>query len=148
MQAADRMLGRDVSDPVPTGSMITNRGHQIDHHAIGVAEGEDLFLIARTRGVAVNAQRLEAFMPPAQRGSRNAERCRRRHPGTLAALRNTRPGKEGQQTRGAALLISVIQVIGVRGVEVDRLLDQAEPERSGVEVHVGLRVGGYRGYVV
>ena len=49
MQAADRMLGGDVGDPVPTGAMITFRGHEIDHHAVGITEGEHLLLVAGTR---------------------------------------------------------------------------------------------------
>jgi len=47
-----------------------------------------------------------------------------------------------------ALLVSVVQVVGIRGVEVDRLLDHPQPEHMGVEVHVALRVGGDRGHVV
>ena len=47
-----------------------------------------------------------------------------------------------------ALLVSVVQVVGIRGVEVDRLLDHLQPEHMGVEVHVALRIGGDRGHVV
>ena len=150
MQAADRMLSRDVSDPIPTGAMITNRGHHIDHHAIGITERQDLLLIAGTRGIAVNPQRLEAFMPPAKRGSRHAERRGGRHAGPLATLRNTRPGKKKvSRLDGLPFYISSgVEMIGVRRVEVDRLLDQAEPERPGVEIHIGLRIGGDGGYVM
>src|SRR4249919_3815094 len=129
MEAAYGVFCWDIGDPVPAGTMITFRGNEIDHHAVGVTEGEHLLLVAGARFVGVDAQLPESRLPPADRGSRHAEcRCSS-HAGTLASLWHTRPRKEGQQARWAALLVAVIQVIGVRCVEVDCLLDQSQSER-------------------
>ena len=64
--AANRVLGWDVRDPVPTGAMIALRGHQIYNHAVRITEAEHLFLIAGRGRVSVDLQPLEALMPPAQ----------------------------------------------------------------------------------
>ena len=148
VQAADGVVGRDVGDSVPARAAITFGGHQVDDHAVGIAEGEHLFVVSIGRLVDVDPQLLEPLVPPPQRRSRHAECRRRRHPGSLAPLGDTRPGEERQQARRTPLLVPVVEVIRVRRVEVDRLLDQSQAEGSRVEVDVGLRVGGDRGDVM
>src|SRR3954454_17669817 len=69
-------------------------------------------------------------------------------PRALLALRHATPREEGQKRRRATLLIAVVEVVGVRGVEVDGLLDQSQPEHLGVEVDVALRLGCDRGDMV
>ncbi len=63
-----------------------------------------------------------------------------------------RPGagelEPGQDRPGGALLIAEVQVVGIRGVEIDRLLDQAQAEDVGVEVDVAAGVAGDHGQMV
>ena len=103
METADRLFGWNVGHPVPTRPMITHRGHEIDHHAVWITEGEDVLLVAGTRWIRVDPQLLEAFVPVPERGFGHTERCRRRHSGTAATLRDPWPWKEGKQARRAAL---------------------------------------------
>ena len=56
--------------------------------------------------------------------------------GLAAAGRRVLDREEGQDGAGAAGLVTVIQVIGTGVVEVDGLLDEAEPEDTPVEVEV------------
>src|SRR5512132_3028298 len=114
--------------------MITYRGHEIDHHAVWITEGEDVLLVAGARWIRVDPELLEAFVPVPECGLGHAERRRSRHSGTAATLRTPWPRKESKQARRAALLVSVVQVISVGCIEVDCLLHQSQAERSGVEV--------------
>jgi hypothetical protein len=56
--------------------------------------------------------------------------------------------EECEDAPGFAELGSVIEVIEIGRVEVDGLLDQAEAEKPGVEIHVAPSVGSYRRYVM
>src|SRR5215217_4595464 len=57
------------------------------------------------------------------------------------------PLEEREHAR-TVLFVGEIEVIRRGVVEVDRLLDQAQAERAGVEVHRALSVAGNRGQVV
>src|SRR5690242_3829433 len=65
-----------------------------------------------------------------------------------AALAGDRPVEEGDVGAGARVAIGVEQVIRAGVVLVDRLLDQAQAERAGVEATVGRRLGGDRGQMM
>jgi hypothetical protein len=58
------------------------------------------------------------------------------------------PGEEGQDRTGLAGLVAVVEVIGAGVVEVDGLLDQAQPENAGVKVEVALGRAGDGGHVM
>ena len=49
-----------------------------------------------------------------------------------------RPGKEGQDRAGLALLVAIIKVIGAGIVEIDGLLDQPQPEHAGEEIEIAV----------
>src|SRR5919108_1106849 len=70
------------------------------------------------------------------------------HPGAGAAAGCRGELEEGDVGARAALLVGVEEVVDRRLVLVDRLLDEAQAERAGVEVDVALRVGRDRGDVV
>ena len=46
------------------------------------------------------------------------------------------PGEEGEDGAGIAGLVAIIEVIGARIVEIDGLLDEAQPQHAGIEVEV------------
>ena len=58
------------------------------------------------------------------------------------------PGEEGEDGAGRAGVVAEVEVVGAGVVEVDGALDEAEAEAFGVEVEIGLRVGGDGGDVV
>ena len=58
------------------------------------------------------------------------------------------PGEEGEDGAGGAEVVAEVEVVGAGVVEVDGALDEAEAEDLGVEVEVGLGVGGDGGDVV
>ena len=149
VQTAYGVLGRDVRRrrPSRTGESPTEatRSSTMPSGSRRVSTSSS----SRVCGASTSMPRAgEPLVPPAEGGLRHAERGRRGHPRALPALRHARPREEGQQAGRAALLVAVVQVVGVRGVEVDRLLDQPQPQRAGVEVDVRLRVGGDRGDVM
>ena len=71
---------------------------------------------------------------PSSRGDPPAQPVDHARPG--AAGRRVGELEEGQDRAGRAPLVAVIQVVDVRGVEVDRLLDQPQPEHARVEVDI------------
>lgn len=58
------------------------------------------------------------------------------------------PGEEGQDSAGVAGLIAIIEVIGRRIIEIDRLLDEAQPEIAGVKAEIPDGVAGNRSDMV
>ena len=58
-----------------------------------------------------------------------------RHP-----LRRARPLEEGDHRAGAADRVAEVEVVAAGVVEVNRLLDEAQPEHAGIEVDRPLRV--------
>src|SRR5690606_19254963 len=64
------------------------------------------------------------------------------------AAAGARPQKEGQDAPWGADLVTEIEVIRLRVVEIDRALDEPEAEEPGVEVEVPLRITRDGGDVV
>jgi hypothetical protein len=54
--------------------------------------------------------------------------------------RRARPLEEGDDRAGCADLVAEVEVVAAGVVEVDRLLDEAQPEHARVEVDRALRV--------
>ena len=52
------------------------------------------------------------------------------------AGRRMLPGEEGEDGAGVPDLVAVIEMIGAGIVEIDRLLDETQPERAGIELIV------------
>src|SRR6202035_3891210 len=91
---------------------------------------------------------LEVRDPAAETAFRHAEGDPRRLAGAAAAELGVRPGEEGEEGPRAPRLVAVVEVVAAGVVEVDRLLDQAQPEDAGVEVDVLLRVASDGGDMV
>jgi len=55
---------------------------------------------------------------------------------------------EGKNRSGLPRLIAIVEMVAVGIIEIDRLLDDPEPQRAGVEVYVPARGAGDRSDVV
>jgi hypothetical protein len=86
--------------------------------------------------------------PVAERRGRNPKRRFLREAHARATRRGMLPRKEGQDRAGVADLVAIIEMVGARIVEVDRLLDEAEPEGARIEIQVTPGVAGNRGHVM
>ena len=63
-------------------------------------------------------------------------------------LRRARPLEEGDGGAWRAALVAEVEMVAARIVEVDRLLDQPQPQHARVEIDRALRVHAHNGYVV
>jgi hypothetical protein len=61
---------------------------------------------------------------------------------TASAGRRSRPREEGQDGTGAAALIALVEVIGRRIIEVDRLLDKAQAEAVRIKIEIFQGIAG------
>jgi hypothetical protein len=75
----------------------------------------------------------EAFCPEPEAGLWDGKHCLANLSNPDAAGRGLLMGEECQDRAGAALMVAEIQMMGARIVEVDRLLDQAQPENVAVK---------------
>src|SRR5580658_5441270 len=58
------------------------------------------------------------------------------------------PREEREDRSRMSDLVAVIQVVGPRIIKVDRLLDEAQPERTGVEVEIAVGPSRDSGHVM
>src|SRR3954470_10481386 len=82
----------------------------------------------------------ETLEPEAERGGANGEGRDRDLSHTLTSGAGTGPGEEGHDASRRAGRIAVVQMVGLRIVEVHRALHEPESEHATVEVQVALRV--------
>ena len=59
-----------------------------------------------------------------------------------------RPGKECQDRPRRASRIAKVKVVRARIIEIDRALDQTQPEQSDIKIQVVLRIVGDGGNVM
>src|SRR4051812_34750685 len=90
----------------------------------------------------LHAMRDEALEPVTDRRGSNGQRRHTHLANAGAAALSTRPRKEGEDATRRPFAITIVEVIGARVVEVDRLLHQPHPEGASVEVDVLLRISG------
>jgi hypothetical protein len=81
----------------------------------------------------------EALGPVADRAFRNAEYGLLRFADSEPAGRRALPGEKGEDRARMAGRIAIVEVIGAGIVEIDRLLNQAQAERPGIEIEVAAR---------
>src|SRR5277367_6172489 len=117
-------------------------------HAVWVGEGEDFFVEAAAGALDEDSVVEKAFFPVIDGGKRDAEGG----PGYFASAGEpaggVRPGKEGKDGAGGSGVVSEIEMVGARVIEVDGALDEAQAENIGIEVQITLRIGGDSGDVV
>ena len=100
-------------------------------HAVGVFEAQRV--AARVGSALVRCWRGEPFCPVRQRLAVSRGRCRDR---TTRGAGRHRVGEVGEHRPGPPARIGVVEVVGERIVEVDCLLNEAEPEHARVEVEI------------
>ena len=131
MEAADRMLGRNVA-VAPAGLVLgTGNADQRERHAVRIGEGQHGLAKALLQRLVGDALLDEALGPVAERAWRHAEGGLLGLADAAAAGRHACPGEEGEDGAGAAGLVAVIEVIGAGIVEIDGLLDEAQAEDRG-----------------
>src|SRR5260370_21049743 len=78
----------------------------------------------------------KAFLPVIQGILRYGECDRAYLPRPLTPLGSIRPGKESQDSTRMPQFISIIQVIGIRRIKVDCLLDQTYAQQARAKIAV------------
>src|SRR5258708_9244670 len=78
----------------------------------------------------------KASQPVIQRTLRYGECDRAYLPRPLTPLGSIRPDKESQDSTAMPQFISIIQVIGIRRIKVDCLLDQAQAQQARAKIDV------------
>src|SRR5215207_45908 len=153
VKAVDRMLGRNAwcarTGRTRFGSGVAD---ELVHRAVVIAEREHAFHVgpaaARHQRLVANSMSHEPLEPEAERARQHRERRHGDLAGTLAAWLGTKPREEGHDAAWRADLVAVVQMVGLRVVEVDGALHEPQPEQASEEVDVALRVAGDRADVV
>src|SRR6202030_3900585 len=86
----------------------------------------------------------EPLFPEFERAFGNGEGNFLRFAGAVLARRHVFPKKKGQRRAGRADLVAEIKVPGAGIIEIDRALDEAQPQRAAVEGDMPLRLAGDR----
>jgi hypothetical protein len=107
----------------------------------GLPEALRLFLGNNTIGG-------QAFHPKRQGALGYREGCLCYLAVSLAAALSAGPREERQNSAGPAMSIAIVEVIGFRIVEINRYLDQAQPQHAAIKIDVLLRIAGDRCDVV
>src|SRR6187402_1764191 len=114
--------------------------HQLKPHAVRIAEAQ-----VRSPEVDVllrdNALAQQTLPPVRQRTDRDGEGCGNRLSRAATSFLRSRPGEEGEDRAGRSDVVAEVEVIRSRVVEVDCLLDEAEPQNLRIEVQVALGIG-------
>jgi len=140
VEPLDRVLAGDVGRVRDQRRVGDVRDEQLVLEALGVGEPQGALGAVRAREAAgPEVQRL--LGPDAPEDAMD-------HPRAGMTGARARELEEGEDRARSAGLVAVVQVVDVRRVEVHRLLHESQPERTGVEVDVALRVGRDRGDVV
>jgi hypothetical protein len=108
------------------GALQPGLRHQLDPQPVRVAQAEHPVAEAGRRAVDIAALRGKAGDPCVEGGPGNGEGCRVSHAGAEPAWPRILEGEEGEETARTAAGIAVVEVVGVRRVEVDGALDQPQ----------------------
>src|SRR5690349_8444919 len=115
----------------------------LEEQSIRISKGDHLFRVralAAAHGTLVgNPMPNETLDPEADRARQHRERGHRDLSCADTSATRAGPGEERHDAPRGADLVAVVEVIGLRIVEVDRALDESEAKEAGVEVDVALR---------
>jgi hypothetical protein len=144
VEAQQRVLGRHVGRAGGQRSVVGGHRVQLVAQALEVGEGQRVAVALGGDALVAQARR-----PEGERvGGGHAPLDGVDHPRAGVARRCAGELEEGQDRAGRAALVAEVQVVDVGLVEVDRLLDEAQPEQARVEVDVAWSVAGDGGDVV
>lgn len=108
---------------------------QLDHRAVVVVKTQ--VLLAESFPFArLDTERGQASAPERHRLRTHAERSGRRLADSWLAPARMCPGEKGQNAARTARGVAVIEVVNGGVVEVHRLLDQPEPQDTGIKIDV------------
>ena len=128
LDAEDGVLGRDLRVRGAQRRVAELGDHELEAEPVVVLEAQ----AALGAGAAA-----EALLPEVERRlGGDAELERVDHPDAGAAACRAGELEPGQDRARRALLVAEVEVVRLRRVEVDGLLDEAQPEQIGVEAHV------------
>ncbi len=139
MKSAQRVLRRHRTRP-GLHSRRRRCRNQFQQHPVGIGEADDLFAKARRRVLNTDTVRFQTLQPIADRTGRDGV-CRGFNlTGAAPSPPRSSPGKERQQSPRRAARITEIEMIRARVIEVDRSLDEPQPQHAAIEVQVVLRI--------
>src|SRR5437762_543933 len=150
----DRVVARNAGRAGPRRSGFgPGVADDLEHQPVGVGKGEHLLGVkalrsAPRRTLIHDAVPNETLDPETDRARQHRERRHRHLPRPDATASRPGPGKEGHDAARRTDFVTVVEVVGLRIVEVDRALHEPQSEESGIEVDVPLRIAGDRGDVV
>src|SRR5699024_3076906 len=140
---------RGHRSPVPAVAVVViGTGSQLAESPVGVTQAQHTFLPpSRGRGGA-SGPGGQVLCPPAQGGLGDGTSRGGDLSGTDTPTGGVRPGEEGHDRAGVSRTVAVVEVVDVRGVEVDGAFDQAHAQCVEIELGVGPGVARDRGHVV
>ena len=134
----DRMLGWDVRVLGPERRVAVIGDDEHEREAVIVVEPQPALLAHRLEPAGT-----QALLPERERVlGADAELDPVDHSRTGVAARRAGELEPGEDRPGRPALVAEVEVVGVRLVEVDRLLHEPQPEHVGVERDVLGGVGG------
>src|SRR5947209_5820595 len=107
---------------------------QFDLQPIRIKERENLVIKARKWSHDIDTTAGEVLSPIIQCSLRNRAGDSDWLSCASTPPRRTRPGKEGEDAARTPQLITVVEVIDTRIVEVDGQLDQSQAQQAGIEI--------------
>ncbi|MNX93089.1 hypothetical protein D3C86_1252630 [compost metagenome] len=143
----DRLIRADaVADPLRT--IVVPDFNQRKTVSIGTCEMQALVAKGFIGLQAIHAGLGKTVLPVAERSLGNGKQRRAHFAGAGTATSDMREREIGHDGAGRADFITIIQVIDVRRVEIDRLLHPAQAERIGEKTVVLTRARRHRRDVV
>jgi hypothetical protein len=122
---------------------------ELAHESVVVLEGNDaLVFIAGSRLRELYLLPYQPFYPETDGAGEYSEGGDGHLASALSSSPRIGPGEESKNAPWIALLITEVEVIGGRVVEVYRTLDEAETEDAGVEIEIPLGIARDTGDVV
>src|SRR5213078_1903730 len=121
--------------------------HQVELDAVGVVDGDHIAFETR-RARRLDVQVAQSLHPEPERPLRNREADSRHLAAARAPLWPGGPAEEGHRGPRRAEVVAEVDVVRVRHVLVDALLNEAQTEHADVEVDVLLNIACDAGHVV
>ncbi len=145
---ADRHRGHE-EDRRAIRHVVPGWGNQLDDQPVRIAEPDGRPGVVVERPFQVDPLALQMAAPPCQRRPAGNPQGDVLRPAPAAlAMGGVRPFEEGQQRPRRADLVAVADVADIRHGEIDRLLDQPQPQQIAIEAGILPRVAGDHRQVV